>query len=160
PNVRVSATGTILPSTDGLYFPFQAVNLNAVDVRVVRIYADNVAQFLQVNDLAGERELARVGRLILKKRVPLTGKDKAKANEWSTYYLALDDLIRTEPGAIYRISLGFRKAYSTYPCGETATTPMTTVEPEEDADEGGQWDNPYQDYWYYDEGYYDEEEYD
>jgi uncharacterized protein YfaS (alpha-2-macroglobulin family) len=160
PNVRITSTGTILPSTDGSYLPFQAVNLNAVDVRVVRIYTDNVAQFLQVNDLAGERELARVGRLILKKRVPLTGKDKAKTNEWNTYFLSLDELIRTEPGAIYRISLGFRKAYSTYPCGEATTSPITAVEPEEELADEAQWDNPYQDYWYANEGYYDGEEYD
>ncbi|MBP7515705.1 MAG: hypothetical protein KA791_14215, partial [Flavobacteriales bacterium] len=160
PNVRITGNGTILPSTDGLLFPFEAVNLTTVDVRVVRIYADNVPQFLQVNDLNGERELARVGRLMLKKAIPLNNTDKNVQGRWTTYYLDLDDLIKTEPGAIYRISLGFRRSYSTYPCqGEEETPALATIEEEDDLDESGQWDNAYQDYWYYDEGDYYEEEY-
>jgi uncharacterized protein YfaS (alpha-2-macroglobulin family) len=162
PNVRINGTGTILPSTDGLLFPFDAVNLNAVDVRVVRIYEDNVAQFLQVNNLDGERELARVGRLVLKKTVPLS-REKASTNRWTTYYLDLDELIKAEPGAIYRISLGFRQAYSTYPCPdqENGKPELTPTEDEDASADDGQWDNPYQDQWYYEDEYYDDgEEYD
>lgn len=156
PNVRAVGTGTILPSTDGLLFPFEAVNLNAVDVRVVRIYADNVPQFLQVNNLDGSRELARTGRLVLKKIVPLDAKENVRAGQWGRYYLDLDKLIKAEPGAIYRISLGFRQAYSAYPCGSTPTAaPLIVQEPEETGE--GAWDTP--DNYYYDDdyGYYDEE---
>ena len=162
PNVRISGSGTILPSTDGLLFPFEAVNLNAVDVRVVRIYADNVPQFLQVNDLAGERELARVGRIILRKSIPLTGKEKSVQGKWTTYFLDLDELIKTEPGAIYRISLGYRRSYSTYPCPDSDKNAIALTENDNDEDlDDGQWDNPGRDYWYYDEGegYEYEEEY-
>lgn len=159
PNVRISGKGTILPSTDGLLFPFDAVNLNAVDVRIVRIYADNVPQFLQVNDLSGERELARVGRLILKKSVPLTSKEKPAPGRWNTYYLDLDQLIKTEPGAIYRISLGFRRAYSTFPCADSdnAKPALTANEPDENIDDNDQWDNPDQDSWYYGNEEYEED---
>lgn len=161
PNVRITGNGTILPSTDGLLFPFEAVNLNAVDVRVVRIYADNVPQFLQVNELAGERELARVGRLVLKKRVPLVTKGHVEQGRWLPYYLNLDELIKTEPGAIYRISLGFRKAYSTYLCPDTdnARNDLTETNATDEDDDDGQWDNPYQNYWYYDEYYGEEYDY-
>lgn len=160
PNVRLVGDGTILPSTDGLLFPFDAVNLNAVDVRIVRIYADNVAQFLQVNDLDGERELVRVGRLLLKKTVPLTVKDKAAAGRWNRYYLDLDKLIKAEPGAIYRVSVGFRKAYSTYPCGEAAnnTPALASTEAGTEEESDDRWDSP-RDYYYNDHYYaYDEEE--
>jgi hypothetical protein len=66
PNVRTVGKGTILPSTDGLLFPFEAVNLNAVDVRGCD-HADNVPQFASEPN---ERrpELARVGRLVMKRR--------------------------------------------------------------------------------------------
>ncbi len=161
PNVRITGNGVILPSTDGLYFPFQAVNLHTVDVRIVRIYADNVPQFLQVNALDGERELARVGRLMLKKSVPLNNTEKNTQGRWTTYYLKLDELIKTEPGAIYRISLGFRQAYSTYPCPDSDGAPaLTMAEEADDLDENGAWDSPERDYWYYEEGdYYEEDEY-
>ncbi len=157
PNVRITGTGTILPSTDGLLFPFEAVNLNAVDVRVVRIYADNVPQFLQVNAMDGERELARVGRAVLKQRVNLADKGKVVQGKWNTYYLDMDKLIKTEPGAIYRISLGFRRAYSIYPCVDQPTDNATLANVAEEEEDDSRWDNPDQDYWYYDGDY--EEEY-
>ncbi len=159
PNVRAVGNGTILPSTDGLLFPFDAVNLNAVDVRIVRIYEDNIPQFLQVNNLDGERELARTGRLVLKRTVPLNAKEAARPGAWNRYYLDLDKLIKAEPGAIYRILIGFRQAYSTYPCGK-APAPAPLVEQEPEPTDEAQWDEPeqyyYNDYYYeeYDEGEY------
>src|SRR5690606_1431030 len=143
----------------GLLFPFEAVNLNAVDVRVVRIYADNVPQFLQVNDLSGEDELVRTGRLVLKKTVPLDAREATRAGQWQRYYLDLDELLTTEPGAIYLITLGFRQAYSTYPCGSAPTAPILVDRQPQDLEED-QWDSPYR-YYYYDDDYgYYEEEYD
>ncbi|HEX2618153.1 MAG TPA: hypothetical protein VHL57_11465, partial [Flavobacteriales bacterium] len=161
PNLRITGNGTILPSTDGLLFPFEAVNLKAVDVRVIRIYADNVPQFLQVNDLTGERELARVGRPVLRTTVPLQAKDRSAYRKWNTYYLDLDKLIKAEPGAIYRIQLGFRQAYSTYTCADAPTEEVLTAAATEEGDDEGQWDNPNTDYYYYEdyyEGDYDSRE--
>jgi hypothetical protein len=97
PDVRAVGNGTILPSTDGLLFPFEAVNLNAVDVQIVRIYADNVPQFLQVNALDGEQEMARVARPVVRRTVPLDAKEMAKPGEWTRYYLDLDKLMKAEP---------------------------------------------------------------
>lgn len=153
PNVRAVGKGTILPGTDGLLFPFEAVNLNAVDVRIVRIYSDNIPQFLQVNNLDGDRELARTGRLVLKRTVPLDAKEAARPGAWNRYYLDLDKLIKAEPGAIYRVIIGFRQAYSTYPCGKPpAAAPLVSQEPEPTGE--AQWDEPNQ--YYYDEGDYGE----
>lgn len=149
PDVRTVGKGTILPSTDGLLFPFEAVNLSAVDVRVVRIYEDNIPQFLQVNDLSGAQELTRTGRLILRKAVQLDAQEKPRPGQWTRYYLDLDKLIKAEPGALYRISIGFRQAYSTYPCGSTRTTPPLIPQGSDNIDETP-WDEP---------GYYDDEEY-
>lgn len=148
PNVRMVGKGTILPSTDGLLFPFEAVNLSAVDVRVVRIYEDNVPQFLQGNRLAGSEQLTRVGRLVLKKTVALEAKDGGRPGQWQRYYLDIDKLVQTEPGAIYRIILGYRKDYSLYPCGGVVPTPpLISQEPQELDD--ATWDRP--SYYYYDD---------
>ncbi|MGV2480740.1 UNVERIFIED_CONTAM: hypothetical protein IGO34_28530, partial [Salmonella enterica subsp. enterica serovar Weltevreden] len=67
PAVKLSGKGVILPGSNGLIFPFEAVNLNAVDVRITRIYEKNILQFLQVNSLEGSQELRRVGKLVVKK---------------------------------------------------------------------------------------------
>lgn len=156
PAVRLVGKGVILPSSDGLLMPFEAVNLSAVDVRVVRIHESNVAQFLQVNALNGEREIARVGRLVSRSTVELRTADAPDPGRWNRYYLDLADLFKSEPGAIYRVELNFRREHSLYPCaGTTEVGPSRERTWEE---EQADYDS-FQDYWYYDYGYYDDEYY-
>lgn len=114
PAVRYVGEGNILPSTDGLVLPFEAVNLKAVDIQVVKIFETNVLQFLQVNEISEGYELQRVGRPLVNKKVSLENSGVADFSRWNRYTLDLADYIRTEPGAIYRIRIGFKKAYSTY----------------------------------------------
>ena len=69
PAVRLLGSGVIIPGSEQVMLPFKAVNLKAVDVKVVKIFENNITQFLQINQLGGSRELKRAGRLILKKQV-------------------------------------------------------------------------------------------
>ena len=117
PAVRFLGDGVIMPGSSGLLFPFEAVNLKAVDIMVIRIFEKNILQFLQVNDLNGSNELYRVSRVVLKKRIPLA--NVLDYGSWNRFSIDLNDLIKAEPGAIYNIQLSFRKDYSTYPCGQT-----------------------------------------
>lgn len=125
PDVRLIGQGTILPSSNGLIFPFEAVNLRAVDVKILKIYQQNVAQFLQVNSLDGDNELSRVGKVVLRKTLQLSSATNAPVNynRWNRFSLDLAELIQSEPGAIYRISITFRKEYSLYDCGDTTAAP-------------------------------------
>src|SRR5437868_9209536 len=59
PSVKIHGKGNILPNDGRLVLPFEATNLNAVDVSIIKIYENNVPQFLQENDLAGNNELRR-----------------------------------------------------------------------------------------------------
>ena len=142
PNVRFVGDGVILPGSNGMLLPFEAVNLNAVDVKVIRIFASNILQFLQVNDLNDNSQLARVGRVVLKKTIPLTG--ITDYSKWNRYSIDLSTLISAEPGAIYSVSLRFKKNYSTYPCEEqdslksTSNDMMLMEDPEKDNDQN--WD--------------------
>lgn len=153
PAVRLVGKGVILPNSQGLVFPFEAVNLKAVDVKIIRIFENNVTQFLQVNQLDGENELKRVGRLILKKEVPLTSEKPIDYGTWNMFFLDLSQLIRQEPGAIYRVEIGFRKKQSLYPCtGQESTdnTEELQANPDEEYEqEVSYWDS-YESY--YDEG--------
>ncbi|HLG02225.1 MAG TPA: MG2 domain-containing protein, partial [Bacteroidia bacterium] len=120
PLVEFIGKGVILPNSgSGLFLPFKAVSLNAVDVKIVRIYENNIPQFMQVNELNGSRELYRVGKIIVKKKIPLTVKNKTDYARWSNYSLDLGELIKAEPGAIYRVSIGFRRDYAVYNCTDT-----------------------------------------
>ncbi len=159
PAVRLLGDGVILPNSSGLIFPFEAVNLSAVDVKVIRIYENNIAQFLQVNRLDGTSQLKRVGRTVVKKKVDLKTLNKTDYGRWNAFSLDLADLIETEPGAIYKIELGFRQEYSLYTCEgeEKQNKELQPLEAEESEDEDDYYgDYYYDDYYYndYDEDYY------
>ncbi|MBO4467519.1 MAG: hypothetical protein J5745_05390, partial [Bacteroidales bacterium] len=71
PAVEIPVSGNILPDKRNLLLPFKAVNLGAVEVRVIKIYEKNVLMFLQENELGGRNNLRRSGRLVYKADVPL-----------------------------------------------------------------------------------------
>ncbi len=127
PAVRLVGRGMILPASGDLLFPFEAVNLAAVDVEIVRILEQNVIQFLQTNRLDGDDQLRRVGRLIAKRTMALNTGNSTNLNKWNRFAIDLSEVINPEPGAIYRVYLAFRKEYSVYQCGETPVTMPTTV---------------------------------
>ena len=83
---------------------------------IIRIYENNVSQFLQVNALDGDRELARVGRLVARKTVTLRTPDAPDLGRWNKFYLDLEEYFKAEPGAIYRVDLSFTRKHSVYPC--------------------------------------------
>lgn len=157
PAVRLVGKGTILPSSNGLIFPFEAVNLNAVDVRITRIYENNMLQFLQVNSLEGSQELRRVGKLVIKKKIALQNTGNPTRNKWNRYSIDLSSLVKAEPGALYNIRLSFNRNYSTYNCQNDTSSKEGDeyVDTEADKDERdwdyyNAYDDYYDDYYYYD----------
>ena len=51
PAVELIGKGVILPNSNGLIFPFKAVSLKAIDLKILKIYENNIPQFLQINNL-------------------------------------------------------------------------------------------------------------
>ncbi len=148
PNVRFIGNGVIMPSSNGLLLPFEAVNLKAVDIKICKIYENNIIQFLQVNELNGQSELTRVGKTVLKKTIPLT--NVMDYGKWNRFSIDLSQLIKTEPGAIYSVRLSFKKDYSSYSCqGESDAKEEVNLVSWND-------DNEREDGWYYENYYYDD----
>ncbi|GAA0893900.1 MG2 domain-containing protein [Fulvivirga kasyanovii] len=151
PAVRLVGQGNILPSSNGLIFPFEAVSLKAVDVEIIKIYESNVIQFLQTNDLDGNQQLRRVGKPVLRKTVPLNTSGIIDLGKWNRFTLDISELIKTEPGAIYQVRIGFRKHQSSYYCGETEAeenmVPLEEQDWEDDDDEFSAYDS-YESYHY------------
>lgn len=159
PAVRITGKGVILPSSNGLLFPFEAVNLTTVDVKVVQIFENNIPQFLQVNNLDGEQEMVRVGRIVLNKAVPLSSIKQTDYTKWNQFALDLSELIKVQPGAIYRVTLSFKKKYSLYKCDEIDTAKVKEEDPEATANA---WDDPQSrenSSWDYVENYFQGEDY-
>ncbi|WP_316821875.1 MG2 domain-containing protein [Pedobacter gandavensis] len=118
PSVEISGKGTILPNSGKLVLPFDAVNLKAVDVTVIKIYENNIPQFFQSNGFDGNQELRRVGRPIVQKTIRLDEDKSLNLHKKNRFTLDLDKIIRTEPGAMYRVTIGFRSAYNLFKCAE------------------------------------------
>lgn len=157
PQVKLTSKGVILPSSDaGLLIPFEAVSLREVDVRVVRIFENNITQFMQNNDLNTNSELYRVGKVILEKSIALDEDPSLELGKWNRFFLNLNDIIKVEPGAIYRVSIGFRQHQSVYACKTDEENPKEEkIAPISKSFEyfGSYY---YDDYEYeYDYGYYD-----
>ncbi|MCK0123363.1 MG2 domain-containing protein [Gelidibacter sp. F2691] len=122
PQVRLISNGTILPNSSELKFNFEAVNLKAVDVRVIKIFEDNVLQFLQDNDFQSNNQSAikRVGRRIAKQTITLQNDAVANDGKWKAYSIDLSKFFNADPGAIYRIELSIKKEYSVFNCDNYA----------------------------------------
>jgi len=143
PNVRLITGAGILPNSQDLNFNFEAVNLKAVDVRIIKIFENNVLQFLQDNEIGSNREhsIRRVGRRIAKKTITLIDDAAQNTGKWKAYSIDLSNYFKAYPGAIYRVELSFKKDYSLYNC-ETNDTSVTNSDDDE--------------YYYEDDYYYDD----
>jgi uncharacterized protein YfaS (alpha-2-macroglobulin family) len=120
PEVRLtdSRNASILPNADELILPFEAVGLNSVDVTIIRVFEDNMLQYLQVNALGGQNELRRVGKPVATKTIPLNTSGVTDLNSWNRFNLDLKEIFQTEPGAFYQIRIGFQKHQSLYFCAD------------------------------------------
>lgn len=124
PQVRLISNGTILPNSEALKFNFEAVNLSTVDVRVIKIFEDNILQFLQDNNLNSNNtyNIKKVGRRIAKQTIQLQTSAE-NTGKWKAYSIDLSKFFKADAGAIYRVELSFNKSYSLYDCeSNTATT--------------------------------------
>ncbi len=154
PAVRLTGNGIIMPKSEGnLVLPFEAVNLKAVDVRITKIFENNVMQFLQVNDMSDDYELTRVGKVIRKKTIFLDQTDVTDLSQWNRFTLDLNKLIQSDPGAIYRIDIGFRKQYAMYPCDDNDSQSEALTSTVSSREEKAFWENF--DSWYYNYGWDD-----
>ena len=156
PAVSIPIKGTILPDDSKLVLPFRAVNLSAVDLRVIKIYEDNVLLFLQENSLAGSSELRRVGRVVYSRQIPLTDDGVRDPHAWNDYSVDLSGLFKQEPGAVYRITLSFRQEYSLYG-GKKAPSMLPVQNGKPTPEEEAVWDVQ-NSYWW--DNYMDWEQYD
>lgn len=147
PSVSIPGKGVILPGSGQLMMPFEAVNLNAVDVSIIKIYENNLPQYFQSNGLDGDMELRRVGKPVVQKTIRLDKDKSLDLKKKNRFMLDIDQLIRTEPGAIYRIVLGFRPAYSLYHCEQKNEQPEESYSYREDIDEDDDFWSAYNNYY-------------
>ncbi|ULQ60112.1 alpha-2-macroglobulin [Brucepastera parasyntrophica] len=115
PEVRFTGSGNILPGTQGATMVLETRNLSGVIVEAFEIYDKNIIQFLQVNDIAGTKELYRVGEPVWVKSFDLPW-SASKKNQWIRQGLDLSELSQKHPDSMFRIRVTFRKKHVQYEC--------------------------------------------
>lgn len=118
PEVRLISKGVILPNAASTPLYFEAVNLSAVDVRVIKIFEDNMLQFLQSSNINNSSwyNMNRVGRRVAKKTIQLEDNSTSSDGLWKAHAINLSEFFKADPGALYRIELSFKKEYSIFDC--------------------------------------------
>ncbi len=119
PAILLEGNGVILPASKDLIFPFKAVNLNAVDLTIIKIFENNLPYFLQESDINGGYSLKRFGRPVYSGKIDLVITPGTGSGSWNLYTIDLSDYIDVEPGVLYKVTLSMRKSYSLYPCEES-----------------------------------------
>jgi len=124
PSVRSITGAGILPNSQDLKYNFEAVNLKAVDVRIIKVFGNNVLQFLQSSNFTAgnDYDIKRVGRRVAKKTIRLIENEEENIGRWKAYSIDLSKLFNADKGAIYRVELSFKKAYVVYNCDDTSNT--------------------------------------
>lgn len=115
PQIKAIGKGVILPNSNGLIFPFRSANLSGVNVKIIKIFEDNIGQFLQRNSLNGSDYLNYVGSIVHKESIKFEENDDIDLSKWNNFSLDLSKMIKVDPGAIYRVIIDFDMSQSLYP---------------------------------------------
>ena len=155
PQVALLGKGVIVPESEGMMFPFKAVNLRAVDVEIFKIFDDNILQYFQDNYYENKypRNQHHVGRIIQQTSINLKELNQnANQGVWRNYAIDLSDIIQMEKGAIYEVRLSFRQEYGITECTD-GTEPLDLKQNAVDENKNySSWSSSY----YGRSGYYDE----
>ena len=138
PKVRWTDDGVIIPNVDETTVYFDAICLNSVTLRIVRVFDDNILSFLQDNELNETYGVCKAGRLEKKIRLAV---DNPYPNQWKTFPIVLSDYIKVEPGAMYQLSLDFGPADYTF-----ASDEMKNAVKDDEQKEADYWDGQSYDY--------------
>ncbi len=134
PSVKIQGKGNILPNSGRLVLPFEAVNLNAVDISIIKIYENNVPRFLQDNSMDGNNYLRKVAKPVVQKTIRLDDDKTLDLHKRQRFSLDIDKFLKTEQGAIYRVTIGFRPSYSLYTMADTSQKKAIVEDEENDSE--------------------------
>ena len=109
PTIRFISKGSILPSRGSLDLLFGSVSYAQAQVRVKKVFSNNILQFLQLDSYETRYQLYKVAEVVADTTLVLGDRDADHIREWKTYGLSLDELVKPEPGAIYHVEIRGRE---------------------------------------------------
>lgn len=138
PLVRWTCEGNIIPDVDETTVYFDAVCLNSVTLRIIRVFDDNILAFLQDNELDETYGVRKAGRLEKKVRLEI---ENPNPTQWKTFPIVLSDYVKVEKGGMYQLSIDFGPQDYAF-----ATEEMKAAITENEMIEAAYWDGQGYDY--------------
>ena len=142
PRVRWTEKGVIVPEVSEATIYFDAICLNSVVLRIVKVYDGNILSFYQNNDLDDTWGIRNAGRLEKKVRIAL---DNPTPNQWRSFPITLSDYVNVKSGDMYQLILDFGPADYAYATDESKQLTL-----EDDALEARYWDGQAGDFKHHD----------
>jgi uncharacterized protein YfaS (alpha-2-macroglobulin family) len=117
PKVRIVGRGNIIPQKDNqIILPIEVIGLNAVDIEIFQIHANNILQYLQTSDFDDSYEMNRVGTIIHHQKVDLGEPGNTSGQLWKRYGVDISEMVKLDPNAFYQVRIGFRPEYFSAVC--------------------------------------------
>lgn len=132
PKVKWTEKGVIVPEVGDATVYFDAICLNSVVLRIVRVFDDNILAYYQDNDLDDSYGIRKVGRLVKKVTIAL---DNPDPKQWKTFPIVLSDYVDVKAGDMYQLILDFGPADYAF-----ATEESKKLSLEDEALEAKYWD--------------------
>ncbi|MCX6224253.1 MAG: MG2 domain-containing protein, partial [Bacteroidia bacterium] len=126
PKVEFVGNGSLIPDSKGLFLPFRAVSLRAVDVIVYKIFANNIPQFFQFNTLNSSNYVKNVGRPVYRKTVRLDLNTEIDLQQWNVFSIDLTPLVKRDPKALYKVEIRFRLPFALSGCSDEQSADITS----------------------------------
>lgn len=128
PKVEFVGSGNIVTQTTGVHVPFRAIGLNAVDVKITKIFNNNIHQFFKSNEYDETSNLRLLGRETYTTTLNLSQQENFNAEQLKVYSLNLAKIVKQDPTAMYNIELSFKRKYSLLNCNEDLSKTESKVE--------------------------------
>lgn len=150
PKVKWTEKGVIVPEVGDATVYFDAVCLNSVVLRIVRVFDNNILAYYQENDLDDYYDIRKAGRLEKKVTIAL---DNPDPKQWKTFPIVLSDYVEVKAGDMFQLILDFGPANYAFATEESKKLTLENEELEakywdglayefKDSDYEGSWDDP------------------
>ena len=126
PELRSLAKGNIVPHTDKVIFPFEAISIDTIEIQIFQLFQNNVLEALRYNSIGDANTNQYLGRVVHSEKIPLRNiSSESNKDKWVRYAIDIKDLTSIESGAIYQIRIGYKKSYVNYSCDIESKHPDT-----------------------------------
>lgn len=113
PGVRFLSGGSIIPPSDSLTVPFEAINVNAVWVTAFKTFEHGMQEFLQSSQINSSHTYQDEGRYLWRKKITLPS---IPFDQWQRFDIDMNELMEKHGDGLINLSLSIDNTVVAYTC--------------------------------------------